>query len=235
AIGAYTTGWFASSQFAGQKCPNPRFSVDNCPVAPVPKLSFNFGAVGVPFGTGGIHLSIFLVLVIAGVITAAFGILIGLRTRRLRGDYLAIVTRGFGEILPQIARNGDSLGGFNLTNGANGITPTDTPGFGHGLSKITGGFLPDSYLTCCKRSMFGHQISSYDVFFWTALVLLAFTVFCSLRLRGSRLGRAWIAIRQDETAAAAMGIPLIRTNTRAYADRAFLAGHGAPYYRPPKL
>ena len=62
------------------------------------------------------------------MITALFGILIGLPTLRLRGDYLAIVTLGFGEILPQIARNGDNLGGFNLTNGANGITPTDTPG-----------------------------------------------------------------------------------------------------------
>ena len=76
-----------------------------------------------PIGTGGIHLSIFLVILIAGIITAFFGIVIGLPTLRLRGDYLAIVTLGFGEILPQIARNGDNLGGFNLTNGANGITP----------------------------------------------------------------------------------------------------------------
>ena len=234
AIGAYTTGWFASGQFAGQKCSNPKFGIDNCPGAVVPRHSFNFGGVGVPVGTGGIHLSIFLVLLIAGVITAAFGILIGLPTLRLRGDYLAIVTLGFGEILPQIARNGDSLGGFNLTNGANGITPTDTPGFGHDLSNVTGGFLPDSYLTCCRRSLFGHQITSYDVFFWTAIILLAFTVFCSLRLRSSRLGRAWIAIREDETAAAAMGIPLMRTKTWAYAGGAFFGGVAGAYYGSQK-
>jgi branched-chain amino acid transport system permease protein len=230
AIGAYVTGWFASAQFAGQKCANPKFGIDNCPVAVVPKHSFSFGAVGVPVGTGGIHLSIFLVVLIAGVITALFGILIGLPTLRLRGDYLAIVTLGFGEILPQIARNGDSLGGFNLTNGANGITPTDTPGFGHWLSSHTGGFLPDSYLTCCRRTIWHHQITSYDVFFWTAILLLAFTVFCSLRLRGSRLGRAWVAIREDETAAAAMGIPLMRTKTWAYAGGAFFGGLAGAYY-----
>ena len=59
-------------------------------------------------------------------VTAIIGILIGLPTLRLRGDYLAIVTLGFGEILPQVANNGDSLGGFNLTNGPNGITPGAT-------------------------------------------------------------------------------------------------------------
>ena len=84
------------------------------------------------------------------MVTAASGILIGLPTLRLRGDYLAIVTLGFGEILPQIARNGDNLFGFNLTNGPNGITPLDSPGFGHHVSSATGGFLPANYLTCCS-------------------------------------------------------------------------------------
>src|SRR5262249_45009420 len=73
AIGAYTTGWFASSQFAGQKCPNPKFGIDNCPVSPVPKTSINFGGVGVPVGSGGSHLSIFLVLLTGGVNHAAVG------------------------------------------------------------------------------------------------------------------------------------------------------------------
>jgi len=76
------------------------------------------------------------------VLTALAGIIIGLPTLRLRGDYLAIVTLGFGEILPQIARNGDSFfgTGFNLTNGPNGITPLDSLGFGNHLSHLTGGF-----------------------------------------------------------------------------------------------
>ena len=167
---------------------------------------------------------------LAGVITALFGIMIGLPTLRLRGDYLAIVTLGFGEILPQVARNGDNLGGFNLTNGPNGITPLDSPGWGHSLSAWTGHFLPSNYLTCCHATVLGHQIQSADAFFWSALVLLIITVFTSLRLRDSRLGRAWIAIREDETAAAAMGVPLMRTKTWAYATGAFFGGVAGAYY-----
>ena len=238
AIGAYTAGWFASSQFAGQKCPKPGFGLQNCPEALVPKLNFNLGGVGVPIGTGGFHFSIFLVLLIAGVITALFGIVIGLPTLRLRGDYLAIVTLGFGEILPQIARNGDSLGGFNLTNGANGITPIDTPGFGNHLSGWTGHFLPSNYLSCCSWTLnvghIHHQVTGDDLFFWTALMLLVVTIFCSLRLRDSRLGRAWVAIREDETAAAAMGVPLMRTKTWAYASGAFFGGVAGAFYASQK-
>jgi branched-chain amino acid transport system permease protein len=230
ATGAYTAAWFASQQFAGQKCPKPGHSVLNCPVAAVPAHNFDFGAVGVLPGTGGIHITIWLLLIGAGIITAIFGIIIGLPTLRLRGDYLAIVTLGFGEILPQIARNGDSLGGFNITNGPNGITPLDSIGFGSRLSHWTHGFLPSNYLTCCKATVLGHQIQSTDVYFWTAIVLLLFTVFCSFRLQFSRLGRAWIAIREDETAAAAMGIPLMRTKTWAYASGAFFGGIAGAYY-----
>jgi branched-chain amino acid transport system permease protein len=216
ATGAYTAAWFMSEQFA--------------------HTSWNFGAVGVAKNLIGIHVSMWPILLLAGLITALFGIVIGLPTLRLRGDYLAIVTLGFGEILPKIAQNGDSLFGFNLTNGPNGITPLDSPGFGHTLSNATGGFLPANYLTCCKRTVnvnflhIHHQIASYDVFFWTAIVLLLFTVFCSLRLQYSRLGRAWIAIREDETAAAAMGIPLMRTKTWAYATGAFFGGIAGAYY-----
>ncbi|HEY3922695.1 MAG TPA: branched-chain amino acid ABC transporter permease [Gaiellaceae bacterium] len=211
ATGAYTTAWFASEQFAHR--------------------SIHFGAVGlIPANIPGIHITIWLLIPLAGILTALCGIIIGLPTLRLRGDYLAIVTLGFGEILPQIARNGDNLGGFNLTNGPNGILPLDPPGFGNHLSSWTGGFLPANYITCCKRTLLGHAIQSNDVYFWTALVLLVITVFCSLRLRDSRLGRAWIAIREDETAAAAMGIPLMRTKTWAYASGAFFGGVAGAYY-----
>src|SRR5919198_1633879 len=89
AMGAYTCAWFASVQFAHR--------------------NIHFGAVGVGPGTPGIHISIWILLVLAGILTAIIGIIIGLPTLRLRGDYLAIVTLGFGEILPQIARNGDNL------------------------------------------------------------------------------------------------------------------------------
>jgi branched-chain amino acid transport system permease protein len=212
ATGAYTAAWFTSLQF--------------------PHTTFHFGAVGIDPKLPGIHISVWLLLPLAGAVTALIGILIGLPTLRLRGDYLAIVTLGFGEILPQVARNSDNfLGtGFNLTNGPNGITPLDSMGFGHTISNATGGFLPANYLQCCSAKFLGHAVSYVDVFYWTAIVLLLITVFCSFRLQYSRLGRAWIAIREDETAAAAMGIPLMRTKTWAYASGAFFGGVAGAFY-----
>jgi len=201
AIGAYMSGWFASSQFAAHK--------------------IHFGAVGVTESLPGFHISIWLILPAAGIVTALVGVLIGLPTLRLRGDYLAIVTLGFGEIIPQIARNGDNLfgSGFNLTGGTQGLTPIDGPGFGNWLDDHLG--LPANYLTDPRQ---------LNLFYWTALLLVLFTVFCSVRLRDSRLGRAWIAIREDETAAAAMGVPLMRTKTWAYATGAFFGGIAGAYY-----
>jgi branched-chain amino acid transport system permease protein len=194
AMGAYVAAWFASVQFS--------------------QKNVHFLAVGVGSNTPGFHISIWILLVVAGLATALVGVLIGLPTLRLRGDYLAIVTLGFGEILPQIARNGDNLFGFNLTNGPNGITPIDSPGF-FGVNYLTGS---------------GTFWSSARLFYWTGLLLLLITIFCSVRLRDSRLGRAWIAIREDETAAAAMGVPLMRTKTWAYATGAFFGGVAGAYY-----
>jgi branched-chain amino acid transport system permease protein len=202
AMGAYTAAWLSSSQFAHQ--------------------DFHFGAVG-DAGIPGIHISAWLIIPLAAIVTALAGIVIGLPTLRLRGDYLAIVTLGFGEILPQIARNGDNLfgTGFNLTNGPNGITPLDAPGFGNRLQDWTGGVLPSNYLA---------NANSDRIFLWTALILLLLTIFCSWRMRDSRLGRAWIAIREDEIAAGAMGIPLMRTKTWAYAMGAFFGGIAGAFY-----
>jgi branched-chain amino acid transport system permease protein len=196
AMGAYTVAWFASVQFATHK--------------------LHFGAVGIGPDLGGFHISIWLLLILAGILTAVTGVIIGLPTLRLRGDYLAIVTLGFGEILPQIARNGDDLfgTGFNLTNGPNGITPIDAPGFGS-VNYLNG---------------YNSFFTSDRLFYWTALLLVLLTAFCSWRLRDSRLGRAWIAIREDETAAAAMGVPLMRTKTWAYATGAFFGGVAGAFY-----
>jgi branched-chain amino acid transport system permease protein len=195
AAGAYTAAWLASQQFE--------------------QWTFHFGDSGVLPTLTGIHLSIWMVLPIAGIFTLVVGIIIGLPTLRLRGDYLAIVTLGFGEIIPQFVRNGDNIGGFDLTHGTFGISPIDAPGFG--------GFagLPVNYR---------QELNSQELFFYTAMVLLLFSVFCSVRLRDSRLGRAWIAIREDETAAAAMGIPLMRTKTWAYAIGAFFGGVAGAFY-----
>jgi branched-chain amino acid transport system permease protein len=209
AMGAYTVGWFASDQFA--------------------QRNVHFGAVGVNPRVTGIHLSIWLILVIAAILTAVVGVIIGLPTLRLRGDYLAIVTLGFGEIMPQIARNGNDLfgTGFNLTGGTQGITPVDAPGFGSWINTNIG--LPDNYLAPATDTI-GFLSNSINVFYWTGLLLVLFTIFCSVRLRDSRLGRAWVAIREDEVAAAAMGVPLMRTKTWAYATGAFFGGIAGAFF-----
>ena len=199
AVGAYTAGWLASGQFQ--------------------QVRFHLGSVGISTDQQGIHINMWLVLVCAGALTALAGILIGLPTLRLRGDYLAIVTLGFGEIIPQFVRNADNLHGFDLTHGTFGINPIDTPGFGIGLNNALG--LPINFQQSFDR---------INLFYWSALALLLITIFCSVRLRDSRLGRAWIAIREDETAAAAMGVPLMRTKTWAYAIGAFFGGVAGAFY-----
>ena len=206
AIGAYAVAVFASTQFGGTN-ESPR--------------SVRFGAIA-PESLPGIHINVWLLLIFAGVLTAILGMLIGLPTLRLRGDYLAIVTLGFGEILPQVARNGDDLfgTGFNLTGGSSGVTPVDPPGFGEAINNILP-FLPENFRTVDNADR---------LFYWTALGLLLFTIFCCTRLRAGRLGRAWVAIREDETAAAAMGIPLMRTKTWAYAVGAFFGGIAGGFF-----
>ena len=199
AVGAYTAAWFASLQFD--------------------QVTFHFASVGIRSDAPGIHLSIWLILPIAGMLTALAGILIGLPTLRLRGDYLAIVTLGFGEIIPQFVRNSDDLHGFDLTHGTFGISPIDSLGFGVTLHDWLG--VPNSFQQASNRA---------DLFYWTALALVLITVFVCVRLRDSRLGRAWIAIREDETAAAAMGVPLMRTKTWSYAMGAFFGGVAGAFY-----
>ena len=189
AAGAYVAGWLASLHYD--------------------QFTFHLGSA-LDGDLPGIHLSMWLVLVMAGFFTAAVGIVIGLPTLRLRGDYLAIVTLGFGEIVPQFVRNADSVGGFNLTNGTFGITPID--------SLAVGGVV------------FRQESNKDDLYFWTAMGLVLFTVFCCIRLRDSRLGRAWVAIREDETAAAAMGVPLMRTKTWSYAIGAFFGGIAGAFF-----
>jgi branched-chain amino acid transport system permease protein len=190
AAGAYTAGWLASLQFD--------------------EVTFHLGST-VPDDQPGIHVSVWLVLALAGAFTLIVGILIGLPTLRLRGDYLAIVTLGFGEIIPQFVRNADEEGlGFDLTNGTFGIAPIDSLGVG--------------------SFVFRAQDYRDDLYYWAAIGLVLFTVFCCIRLRDSRLGRAWIAIREDETAAAAMGVPLMRTKTWSYAIGAFFGGVAGAFY-----
>ena len=213
ALGAYTAAWLASPHAAQFKWPGHDHNIN-----------LDIGGIGIPPGVGGIHISIWIVLLAAAIVTAVGGVLIGLPTLRLRGDYLAIVTLGFGEIVSEIARDGDKQTlGFNLTNGPPGINPVDPPGFGVWIAHHLG--LPANYLTEA-----GIYVNFTTVIYWSAIVLLLITIFCSVRMRDSRLGRAWIAIREDEVAAAAMGIPLMRTKTWAYASGAFFGGVAGAWF-----
>jgi branched-chain amino acid transport system permease protein len=199
AAGSYVAGWFASDQFATH--------------------SVVFGAVGVQGGAIGIHISLWILIAVAAVFAAMLGVMIGLPTLRLRGDYLALVTLGFGEIIPQVVRNGDHLFGQNITNGVAGITPIDPMGFKYAHGVLP--FLPDNFLLTANLDVWYYRVG---------LVMVAITVFCSIRLRDSRLGRAWVALREDEIAAAAMGVPLMRVKTWAYASGAFFGGAAGCFY-----
>ena len=196
AIGGYTAGWIMS----------PFFN----------QWSINILGNPVPGQEGGIHINFWLVLPIAGLFCAFWGILIGAPTLRLKSDYLALVTLGFGEIIPQVFRNGEDINGFNLSNGVKGITPIDPIGMGP-LRLIPG--VPDT-------------LGPFDLTykFLVYALLAAICVFVSLRIREGRLGRAWLAIREDELAASMMGVPLMRTKLAAYAVGAFAGGLGGVAY-----
>jgi len=191
ALGAYSAGWLASDHFTGVGGANKGVHVFSSHlVANVP----------------GIHLNFLLVLVAAVIICAVAGAILGLPTLRLRGDYIAIVTLAFGEIVGRVALNGDDikLFGYKLTNGAQAISPVDQPQLP---------FLKDF-----------DSAFSLRPYYWMTLGLVAIVLFVNFRLRDSRLGRAWIAIREDEVAAASMGVPLVRTKLLAYATGAAFGG-----------
>lgn len=144
----------------------------------------------------GLHLPFWVILLLAGPLAAGFGMLLGAPTLRLRGDYLAIVTLGFGEIVPQIFQNGT-----HFTGGPNGIAALDVPSF------------------------FGISFGSSAVgFYYVALALVALAVWLSQNLRTSRLGRAWMAIRDDELAAKHAGIDTTRAKLAAFAIGASFSG-----------
>jgi branched-chain amino acid transport system permease protein len=195
AIGGYVAGWLMSGFFT--------------------QWTFNLFGNPAPGQGAGIHLSFWLVLPIGGLFCALWGIVIGAPTLRLKSDYLALVTLGFGEIIPEVFKNGDDINGFNLSNGTRGITPIDN---------ISSG--PLRFLGVPK------DLGPFDQT-WKFLVyvlIAAFVIFVSLQIREGRLGRAWLAIREDELAASMMGVPLMRTKLAAYAVGAFIGGLGGVAY-----
>ena len=147
-------------------------------------------------------LSFWLALPLAGLVAAGFGVLFGAPTLRLRGDYLAIVTLGFGEIVPIVARNIDSV--TNGAAGLNGVQPPRILGYNFGVDAVP--------------------------YYYVGIGLIAFLIFTSVRLRDSRIGRAWMAIREDETAASAMGVNPVKYKLLAFAIGAGFAGMTGVYF-----
>ena len=155
-----------------------------------PHLSDNFAWIAAMF-PAGLHTPWWITIPLAALLAAGFGVLLGAPTLKLRGDYLAIVTLGFGEIVRLLIIN---LGRpVNITNGAKGMGPIDSIGlFGLDLGK--------------PLSIGGFELASVTLYYYLFLALVVLTVTTCRRLQNSRMGRAWMAIRDDEVAAQAMGI-----------------------------
>jgi len=188
AIGAFVMGWFGSAQF--------------------PDSSVHLFTSSVTSNLPGIHVNFVLIALAAAGFTALWGAILGAPTLRLRGDYLAIVTLAFGEIVPRVFELSTSgpfgIGSLDISHGRQGITPVDKiyfPGIG----------------------TLQYPLELRGIYF-VVLAMVVIVLFINLRLRDSRLGRAWIAVREDEVAAAAMGVNLVRTKLWAYAIGAAIGG-----------
>jgi branched-chain amino acid transport system permease protein len=197
AVGAYLWGFFGSQQpFLLHEIPG---------TAPM----------GTPFflAPDWFYLFIFLGIIVAAIV----GLVLGLPVLRVRGDYLAVITLAFGEIFRQLANNLDKP--LNLTNGPQGITPIQRPS------------LPKGTLDAFNRlfePIVGHPVTAnqfYNILFYMlALVIVVAVIVVTARLEDSRIGRAWTAIREDELAATAMGIPANKLKLGAFAVGASFAG-----------
>jgi branched-chain amino acid transport system permease protein len=156
-----------------------------------------------------IHWSFAALLPLGAIVAAFFGVLLGAPTLRLRGDYLAIVTLGFGEIIRIFLNNLNRP--YNITNGPQGITLIDPLHVG-GVSLAK------------THTIAGFTLSSVHSYYYVFLACAVMSVFISMRLENSRIGRAWIAIREDELAAAAMGINTRNVKLLAFAMGATFGG-----------
>jgi len=202
ALGAYMTGLLASPQFAAL-------------LESVIMLHPAFGdtlvaIMGEEIRTNGIHLSVWFIVPCAAALAGVFGAILGAPTLKLRGDYLAIVTLGFGEIIRIFMNNLNDP--VNVTNGPQGINLIDS-------IKVFGVDLAGEQGSGAMVSIGSWQMPSVNAYYFLFLLLCIATIFITSRLQHSRLGRAWVAIREDEIAAKAMGI-----NTRNVKLLAFSMG-----------
>ncbi len=191
AFGAMVVGWWASDFYTGAGGDK----------------GIHIGVTGFASTLLGIHVNFLILLIGAMIVCAVAGAIIGLPTLRLRGDYIAIVTLAFGEIIGRIFANGDELSIFSnykLSNGRQSISPIDP-------------------IDLPLQSPFDSALNLRP-YYWTVFGLVLVVLFVNLRLRDSKLGRAWIALREDEVAAASMGVPLVKTKLLAYATGGAFGG-----------
>ncbi len=197
AVGAYLWAFFGSQQ------PYLLYSIPGT----VPP--------GTPFFLNANFFFLFLFLGMG--ITAGVGFLLGLPVLRVRGDYLAIVTLGFGEVIRVLANNLDKP--LNLTNGPQGISPIQRP--------TLHPFLLNAWNTIFGPIV-GRTVAEGEfynvVFYLLALLVIIVVILTVIRLDDSRIGRAWMAIREDELAASAMGIPVVKYKLMAFMVAASFAG-----------
>lgn len=188
AIGAYTMALVTS--------PSPPWGPH-----PVP-FPFNYFWVGI---------------ILAACVAAFSGLILGSPTIPLRGDYLAIVTLGFGEVVPVLFRN---------------LTCVSIPILGWNCLDLTAGEKGVNPIALPTIPLTGYTFNKIDLgpWYWLAILLMIFLVFFNRRLENSRLGRAWMAMREDEDAAAAMGIDIVRTKLLAFAMGATISGFAGAYY-----
>jgi branched-chain amino acid transport system permease protein len=202
AVGAYLAGLLSSPQFA---------TLLESIISQYPALGESLVAIlGPEIQQNGIHLSVWVIVPLAAALAGFFGALLGAPTLKLRGDYLAIVTLGFGEIIRIFMNNLNEP--INFTNGPQGINLIDPiKVFGVNLSGEAGS----------RATVFigSYGMPSVNAYYFLFLFLCVAVVFVTSRLQHSRLGRAWVAIREDEIAAKAMGI-----NTRNVKLLAFSMG-----------
>ena len=165
----------------------------------------------------GIHYPFWVVLIVAAFVAASFGVILGAPTLRLRGDYLAIVTLGFGEIVPRVFRNAETW-----TSGVNGISALDKPQLPLWVQGPWSGD-PVSLVQ-------NFEIVSPLAFYVIMVILVVICVVLVRNLHDSRLGRAWMAVREDEVAAAAMGVNTTAMKLFAFAIGAAFSGFAGTFY-----
>ncbi len=207
ALGAYLTGLLASPQFATllESLVNQYQPLGEAVIA----------FFGPEVAQQGIHLSLWVILPLAALLAGVFGALLGAPTLKLRGDYLAIVTLGFGEIIRIFMNNLN--GPINITNGPQGINQIDPV-------RIFGVSLGGEPGSGAMVRIGDWSMPSVNAYYFLFLALCLLIVFISYRLQDSRLGRAWVAIREDEIAAKAMGINTRNVKLLAFAMGASFGG-----------